>query len=64
MLTSEEVEIRAKCRIETLEELASLTDNGLVLDSPALREMASECRRAMMAVAMLDAIYPIEPEHA
>ncbi len=57
-MTNEEIEIR----VAQLEELASLTDTGAVLDSAALRGLAYEYRRATQAVEMMDTLYPVPDE--
>lgn len=54
-MTNEEIEIR----VAQLEELASLTDTGAVLDSAALRGLAGDYRRSAQAVKMMDTLYPV-----
>ncbi len=46
LLRAAAVHIRAQCRIETLEELATLADAGIEINGDALRELRTECEAA------------------
>lgn len=58
------IELRTQVRIETLRELGVLSDAGVRLDGPMLREMARASEQGVASLELLRAVIPDEDDDA